>query len=125
MAVRRQLDRGHQARAARPPRPCWAAYRSGLAGGPGHRAHRDVDAAGRLGVTGVAPLCSRESRNDKGTGEAPLAKQEAQGGAGGRAQTGPDQCLGPLADAQVARGGDGWGLRVQGSSRCVEGVPAA
>lgn len=97
----------------------------GLAGGPGRGAHDDVDAAGRLGVAGVAPLRGRESRNDQSAREAPLAEEEAQGGAGGRAQTGPDQCLGPLADAQVARGGDRWGLRVQGRGRGVQGQPAA
>lgn len=91
----------------------------GLAGGPRRGAHHDVDAAGRLGVAGAASLRGREAGDDESTGEAPLAEEEAQGGAGGRAQAGPDERLGPLADAQVAGGGDRRGLRVQGRGRGV------
>lgn len=70
------------------------------------------------------PLRSRESGNDERAGKAPLAEEEAQGGAGGRAQAGPDECLGLLADTQVACGGDRRGLRVQGRGRGVQGEPA-
>lgn len=107
-----------------PPRPL-APHPCGLAGGPGRGAQGNVDAAGRLGVTGVAPLGSRQPGNDQGAGEAPLAKQEAEGGAGGRAQAGPEEGLGPLTDAQRAGGRRGWGLRVQRRGRGAQGQPAA
>lgn len=97
----------------------------GLAGGPGRGAQGNVDAAGRLSVTGVAPLGSRQPGNDQGAGEAPLAKQEAESGAGGRAQAGPEEGLGPLTHAQGAGGRGGWGLRVQRRGRGAQGQPAA
>lgn len=106
---------GHQAR--RPHPPCRAPYPCGLARGPGRGAHNDVDAAGRLGVAGAAALGGREPGDDESAGEAPLAEEEAQGGAGGRAQAGPDERLGPLTDAQVAGGGGRRWLRVQGGGR--------
>ena len=119
------LREGAQGPPARsPPRPL-APHPCGLAGGPGRGAQGNVDAAGRLGVTGVAPLGSRQPGNDQGAGEAPLAKQEAESGAGGRAQAGPEEGLGPLTDAQGAGGRGGWGLRVQRRGRGAQGQPAA
>ena len=110
---------GQERPTPRAPHPC------GLAGGPGRGAQGDVDAAGGLGVAGVAPLGGRQPGNNQDAREAPLAKEEAEGGAGGRAQAGPDEGLGPLADAQVAGGGGGRGLGVQGRRRGAQGQPAA
>lgn len=62
----------------------WSFYLCGSACGPaGGSTHGDVDAAGRLRVRGVAPLSRRQAGNDQTAGEAPLAEQQAEGGAGG------------------------------------------
>ncbi len=48
------------------------------------RAQGDVDRTWGLRIAGVPPLSCREARDDQAAGEALLAKQQAQCGAGGR-----------------------------------------
>lgn len=87
--------------------------------------HGDVHAAGRLRVTGVTSICSWEPRNHQSTWKTSLAKQQAECGASGRGQAGPEHRSSSVLHSQLASSGNGRGLRKHGRGRVVEWQLAA